>query len=275
MTKREALIWGRKVLEENDVPHSDFDAKTLLEYVLHVDYGRILMDESTDLSEDERDKYQAFIERRRRRIPLQHIMNYTEFMGLLFSVSKDVLIPRQDTECVVEWILPIAKNKRILDLCTGSGCIGISIAVLGESAEVDCSDISEEALHLAKENAENNQVKVRVIKSDLFRDITGKYDIIVSNPPYIRTDDINGLMPEVRDHEPKMALDGGEDGCFFYRQIISEASSFLNPEGLLVFEIGCEQAEYVSEYMKKSGYSNIRVGKDLSGNDRIVGGVWK
>ncbi len=275
MTWREALVWGRNTLKEKNVPDYHIDAKILIETVLQIHYGEFILSENKEMPEANRRRYQALIEKRSERIPLQYIINDANFMGLSFRVNRDVLIPRQDTECIVERILPSAKNKRILDLCTGSGCIGISIAALEKSAEVHCSDISEAAVRTAGENAKANRVTIKCIQSDLFEKIIEKYDIIVSNPPYIKTGDISSLMPEVRDYEPKAALDGGEDGYNFYRRIISSASSFLNSGGLLVLEIGYDQAEYVSGYMKKNGFSQVETGKDLAGNDRMISGVRK
>lgn len=274
MTWQEAFQWGKGLLNDKNVPDSNIDARYLLEYVLQIDHNQFFVRGNELLKEEDFVAYQKLIEKRRQRIPLQHLIGKTEFMGLPFFVNDKVLVPRQETEELVEFLLPMAKKKRVLDLCTGSGCIGISIAVLEKSAKVYGSDISEEAIQTAKENVRMNQADVTLFLGDLFENVYGKFDIIVSNPPYIRTRDIAGLMPEVRDYEPLLALDGKADGCYFYHKITEQAGSFLNSNGILAFEIGYNQAEKVSGYMKEQGFVNIDIKKDLTGLDRMVFGEW-
>ena len=204
---------------------------------------------------------------RKTRIPLEYITHETEFMGLVFYVDEHVLIPRQDTEILVEEVLAYSAGKDILDLCTGSGCIGISLAVLG-----NCH--SEEALQIARMNALDNKAQVIAVQSNLFDRISGTFDIIVSNPPYIPSKEILTLMPEVRDHEPRIALDGEMDGLSFYKTIIRESGSFLRERGMLVFEIGCDQAEDVSALMEQAGFQRIEIKRDLAGLNRVVRGEW-
>jgi release factor glutamine methyltransferase len=191
-------------------------------------------------------------------------------MGLEFDVSPHVLIPRQDTEILVEEALKLCEGKKVLDMCTGSGCIIISIAKLGKSAGVAAVDISAEALNVAKGNAAKNEVKVEFIESDLFEKVEGDYDIIVSNPPYIRTKVMEELMPEVKDHEPVIALDGSKDGLYFYRKITASLKQHLRSGGTILYEIGYDQGEAVRDILKQEGFTDILVKKDLSGLDRVV-----
>ena len=197
-------------------------------------------------------------------------------MGLTFAVNENVLIPRQDTEILVEEILPyLTSGVRILDMCTGSGCILISLLHYSLWAEGVGADLSAGALQVARKNAEvllSQERKVSFVESDLFEKVEGRYDIIVSNPPYIQTEVIKGLMPEVRDHEPMMALDGTEDGLYFYRRIVEESKEFLRKEGRLFFEIGYDQAEDVKKLMETAGFTDVTVVKDFAGLDRVVHG---
>ena len=221
------------------------------------------------------------IEKRSQRIPLQHITGSREFMGLEFYVNEHVLIPRQDTETLAELILKDYKGRKpvILDMCTGSGCIAISLSKIGGFDDVAAVDLSKEALKVAKRNADVllGPGRITLIESDLFQAIEPKsrFDIIVSNPPYIPTEIIKELQPEVRNFEPMLALDGREDGLFFYRQLVSEGRRFLNPGGSIYFEIGYDQAESVSALLEDAGFAEIRVVKDAAGLDRVVCAVMK
>ena len=219
-------------------------------------------------------EYRLVLKKRGERVPLQYITGVQEFMGLPFKVNSHVLIPRQDTETLVEEALKVLEpDMEVLDLCTGSGCIVISLlkhARVGISGTA--SDISKQALLIAKENAKQNQVETELVRSDLFQNITGKYDVIISNPPYIPTGELSGLMPEVRDFEPLEALDGAEDGLFFYREITRMGKNFLKSNGYLYFEIGHNQGRQVAFLMEKNGFRNIKVIKDLAGNDRVAFG---
>ena len=195
-------------------------------------------------------------------------------MGLTFHVNSHVLIPRQDTETLVEEALKLVKpGMKIMDMCTGSGCILISILKNAKDTSGCGFDISKQAINVAKENAKLNEVVADFEKSDLFEHVTERYDMIVSNPPYIKTDEIVKLMPEVSEFEPVQALDGKEDGLFFYRKIIKECRDYLNPGGYVLFEIGYDQGEDVSEMMKYAGFLNVHVVKDLARNDRVVIGM--
>ena len=273
MTYREAIHLGEKVLSIAGVPDVKTDAWLLFEYVAKIDrnYYYTYIDE--EITEQTLAEYECALKKRAERIPVQYITGETEFMGLPFKVNSNVLIPRQDTETLVEEALKVIRpGMKVLDMCTGSGCIIISIMHFAKEIEGFASDISRHAINLAKENAKMNNVSVTFETGDLFDHIRGNYDVIVSNPPYIRTEEIPKLMPEVQNFEPVQALDGKEDGLYFYRRIVEEAKEYLNPNGFLLFEIGYDQGEEVSELMENAGYKNVKVIKDLAGNDRVVSG---
>ena len=230
--------------------------------------------------------WQERLERRFRREPLAYILGGAEFMGLPFRVGPGVLIPRQDTETLVEWVLeecaagksaggdPVPQ-RRLLDLCTGSGCIGLSLARLGGFCAT-LTDLSKEALRIAGENGRALGVKARLYEGDLFEALPQgeRFDVIVSNPPYIESAVIATLQEEVRGYEPRMALDGREDGLHFYRRLAQEAGMWLRPGGRLYAEIGCDQAAAVTRLVEKAGFAGVEVRKDLAGNDRVVRGVY-
>ena len=224
--------------------------------------------------------YRSMITKRASRIPLQQILGSQEFMGLDFFVNEHVLIPRQDTETLVELVLQEQQSteKKLLDLCTGSGCIAISLAVKGGYESVTATDLSEEALKMAERNAKAHQKEIIFRQGDLFSALpqseAGTFDIITSNPPYIPTAVIATLEPEVREHEPMMALDGTEDGLKFYRQIAKKAGTWLKPGGVIYLEIGYDQGEAVSGLLREAGFDKVRVVKDLPGKDRVVCGIW-
>lgn len=273
MTWQMALRQGEDFLAEMQIADSAIDAWYLLEYCADIDRTWFLLNRGEEIPDSVYQKYQEALKKRSLHIPLQHLTGEQEFMGLPFHVNENVLIPRQDTETLVEEVLKVVKREdRILDLCTGSGCIVISIVKFADHVTGMGADLSEQALAVARENARNLQADVTFAKSDLFEQIEEKFDCIVSNPPYIATDQINSLMEEVRDHEPRMALDGKEDGLFFYRKIIAESHAYLKERGWLFFEIGCDQGDVVSAMMRHAGYENVKVKKDLAGLDRVVMG---
>lgn len=275
MTLWDVLTEGEQQLAAARVPEAKLNAWYLFAASFHISKSQFFL-RAKDLAEDQPyHEFQDFLARRSKRIPLEYILGKTEFMGIPFMVNPFVLIPRQDTECLVEEVLLYTEDADVLDLCTGSGCIGISLAKLGHCKSVTLSDQSKEALIVAGENAALNEASVCLVKSDLFGELSGKYDLIVSNPPYIPSDEISKLMPEVADHEPVYALDGREDGLFFYRQITKEVSSFLNKNGRLFFEIGESQAGAVSRLMCEAGFSDVEVKQDLAGCDRVVCGQYK
>lgn len=260
----EVLNEARLILKENNV--NEREARLLLAFSLEVGVEKLLTKKECSLREYS--KYMQIISKRVAGIPYAYIVGHKEFMRLDFEVNKNVLIPRDDTEILVEEVIKL-NRKRILDMCTGSGCIAISLAKYIKDAEVDAADISEKALTIAEVNAKKNGVDVKFIKSNLFENITDRYDVIASNPPYIRTEDLKSLQEEVK-NEPIKALDGGVTGLYFYKNIISNAQKYLNEDGVLAFEIGYNQAIDVSNLLKENGYKNIEVIKDLAGNDRVV-----
>ena len=293
MKVRELLNEGTGKLEAAGIDNAAYDARIILEDAYGLDAAGLLMNlnrdicpgalggtEPSDIRECPGDcgaisTFNMGINMRLRHVPLQHIIGHTGFMGLDFKVSRDVLIPRQDTETLVETVLEREKDPAIsiLDLCTGSGCIAVSLKKLGGYSQVAASDLSDKAIGLAMRNASINDAEIRLIKSDLFKDIEGSFDVIVSNPPYIPTEEIETLSPEVRDHDPRMALDGGEDGLDIYRRIVSECGDVLNAGGRLYMEIGFDQAAAVGGLMEKAGFRDIEVVKDLAGKDRVIFGT--
>ena len=282
LTLKQLYKVGTVKLAEEGIEEFSLDAWYLLEYVTGVSKAMYFAEPERAVSEENADRYIDCIRRRAAHIPLQHITGEQEFMGYPFCVNEHVLIPRQDTEILVEEAIQVMRPKmKVLDMCTGSGCIVLSILKMCREKYYMTDlqgigvDVSEEALKVARENGRRLGVPVTWIQSDLFVKIPEeeKYDVIVSNPPYIETAVIDTLQEEVRLHDPYIALDGKEDGLYFYRRIISEAGKYLKPQGKLMFEIGCDQAEAVEELMKNAGYEQITVKKDLAGLDRVVYGT--
>lgn len=272
MTWQEVLKTGTARLKECGIEEAGQDAWILLEEYGQIDRAHYFLQQTEEMPETVRVKYAQAIEKRAQRIPVQQITGRQEFCGLDFFVNEHVLIPRQDTECLVEEVLKKVKpENHILDVCTGSGCIIISVQkLMKDRCHCFATDISEEALKVARQNAEHLDADVTFWQGDLFESVDGRFDCIVSNPPYIESEVIQGLEPEVREHEPMLALDGKEDGLFFYRKIIKEAKNYLQPGGWLLFEIGYLQGSAVSSLLEECGYQNITVKKDLAGLDRIV-----
>lgn len=330
MTLYDFLNEGSSMLQQAGDTDAENDAKLLLLNAFDLNLVHFLMDRLRPLSEtdaavqEQIQNYRAMVAKRASRVPLQQILGSQEFMGLDFFVNEHVLIPRQDTETLVELVLEEQQGKqqeeqqekqqvqqlegqqkkqqeqqpeeqqkkqrgqqpeeqpgkprKLLDLCTGSGCIAISLAVKGGFESVTATDLSKEALKVAERNARTHQVPIRFFQGDLFSALPQSeektFDVITSNPPYIPTAVIATLEPEVREHEPMMALDGTEDGLKFYRQIAKEAGSWLKPGGSIYLEIGYDQGEAVSGLLKDAGFTNVRVVKDLPGKDRVVCGCW-
>lgn len=272
MTLHKLVQEGTDILLQAGIEDAALDSMYLLEYSLHINKLTYLLEREKEVSEEEIQKFLSCIRLREQRIPLQHITGEQEFMGFSFLVNEHVLIPRQDTELLVELTAKVAEGKRVLDLCTGSGCILLSLAKLCKLQQGVGVDLSLEALEVAGKNKERLQCDVELIQSDLFDKVSGTFDVIVSNPPYIETEVISGLMEEVREHEPYMALDGGEDGLIFYRRIVSEAEKYLSPNGYLCFEIGYNQGQEVKSLMEEAGFKDCVVHKDLAGLDRVVMG---
>ena len=269
------LKWGTDELTAHSVDNASVDAWYLLEHIYGISRVDFLIRRNDPFDEVQMKQsadYQALIRRRSEGYPVQYLTGSTEFMGLPFFVNESVLIPRQDTEVLVETALAMMKPEcRLLDMCTGSGCILLSLAKLGTVAEGVGVDISEGALKVAERNRENLGLpQVRLVHSNLFESVEGVFDMIVSNPPYIPTEDIEDLMREVRDHEPHLALDGSKDGLLFYRKLAEESGRYLVPGGSLLFEIGYDQGEAVSQLLDQAGFKDIHVKKDLASLDRVV-----
>ena len=287
MTYRELYEKGKSALATAGIDEAELDARLLLEFVCGTDRNTLLVHGDRDVTPQEEADYIMLLHKRGSRYPLQQLTGVQNFMGLDFCVNEHVLIPRQDTEILVEEVLQnLHDGMHILDMCTGSGCILISLLHYSNNCTGVGADISAEALEVAKQNAArllegeirsipdmDGVHEIELIKSDLFENISGQFDIIVSNPPYIQTSVIDTLMPEVRDHEPRLALDGSEDGLLFYRKIVQESVIYLKQGGMLFFEIGYDQGEAVSQLMEQSGFLEVRVIKDYGGLDRVVYGT--
>lgn len=278
MTYREALNAGAEILENAGVPDPKLDSWYLLEHVCGIKRSEFYLRENDELSVEDQQHFETALKERGTRVPLQYILGTQEFMGLSFQVNSSVLIPRQDTETLVELVLSSLtgadeKEYSILDLGTGSGCIAVSIKKNIPGVRMTASDASKQSLLVAKENARAHGTEMRFIRSDLFDNINERFDRIVSNPPYIKTADILGLEPEVSTFEPAAALDGHEDGLYFYRKIAEAAVDHLNEDGMLFLEIGCDQGKDVSKLLTDAGFRNVQVRKDLTGNDRVVSGL--
>ncbi len=289
---KEMLTMGEKQLMDSDIADATRDCKILYCYMMDIPFSKIILEYQEVLQDRLCDKYFELIDRRSKGEPVQYIMGSQEFMGLEFIVNENVLIPRQDTETLVEDALEIintgtlrgedmdVKRKEwdILDLCTGSGAIGVSLARIANKVNVTCSDISEGAIKVAKENAQKHGVvkSVKFEQGDLFKPFSKhfrkqKFDMIISNPPYIKSSVISTLQKEVCEHEPLSALDGGESGLDFYERIVSGVGGHLRKSGVLLLEIGHDQGEAVSGLLSRNGdFTSIRVLKDLANRDRIV-----
>lgn len=273
MTYREAVEFGTKCLTDAGVPDAALDAWYLLQMVCKIERSYYYVHGEEDITQDAQKEYEIAVQKRAEHTPLQYIIGEQEFMGLRFKVNSNVLIPRQDTETLVEQVLKIVKpGMKVLDLCTGSGCVLISVLKNAPELTGMGSDISKTALLVAKENAKLHEVDAEWVRSDLFDNITETFDVIMANPPYIPTGEILSLMPEVRDFEPENALDGGADGLDFYRKIAGQVKDYLNPGGYVYMEIGYDQGEAVSELMRNAGFTEVEVIKDLARNDRVVKG---
>lgn len=287
MKYKEIYLWGRSELEQAGIGEFDLDARLLLEFICNTNRNTLLVYGDREVTSEEEKGYREAIALRGSRIPLQHITGVQEFMGLEFKVNKHVLCPRQDTECLVEEVMRyLHDGNRILDMCTGSGCILLSLLHYSNHCSGIGADISKEALTVAAENTEKiaamkrpnpwDEKTIELIHSDLFSNVPEeKFDIIVSNPPYIASAVIPTLMEEVRVHEPMSALDGMEDGLFFYRKIVAESRNYLVKEGMLFFEIGHDQGQAVSDMMAEAGFMEITVVKDFAGLDRVVYGSYR
>ena len=301
LSVKELIKIAERQLADAGVADAQIDAKELYCFLMGYDKTALMMHWQDVLQDNQCEAYFALIEKRAKRQPLQHITGEQEFMGFPFKVNEHVLIPRQDTETMVEDAIellekgtlrggaygrgkPLKGSADILDLCCGSGAIGISLAKTFGKAKVVCTDVSPQALETARENASYNACKnIKFVESDMFeapffngRFGKKKFDLIISNPPYIESEVIEGLEPEVKDHEPRLALDGGTDGLNFYRKIAQEAAAYLKKDGVLMMEIGYEKKDAVKEILRQTGeYERIIGLTDLTGRDRIVAAIKK
>lgn len=276
-TIEQAVLEGARKMKAAGIESYMLESRIFMEKASGLSRVKLYTEGGSRLGGEIAERFFSMVERRLRRVPAQYITGECEFMGLNFIVNESVLVPRADTEIAVELAVECIKErgyKAALDIGTGSGAIAVSIAHYS-GISVVAADISRSALKTAEKNAELNNVSdsIKFVQSNIFESICGQFDIIVSNPPYIPSGDIAGLMPEVRDYEPRLALDGGRSGLDFYRRIAEGAGGFLSPGGSLVLETGCEQGEAVSEILEGRGFSDVRIHRDLAGLNRVVHGV--
>jgi len=265
------LADGAKMLTQAGIDEAELDARYILEYITGLNNAQYFIHSEDIIEKNKAEEFFRLIERRSKRIPLSYVIGTRDFFGLTFKVDENVLIPEQETELLVEEVIKHSERKSVLDMCTGSGCIAISIALFGKPSKVAASDISEKALEVARENAKSLKAgEISFIQGDMFENVTDKFDIIVSNPPYIETGEIDELMPEVRDYIPRLALDGDIDGLKFYRIISKEAVKKLNKNGRIFYEIGYNQSRAVASILLENGFTDVKIMKDYSGLDRIV-----
>jgi len=295
-TYQEYYEMGTGILQAAGIEEAALDARLLLEFLLKTNRNDLLVHGDRVVEKTAADTYRDLIQRRAERIPLQYLTGTQEFMGLSFMVNEHVLIPRQDTEILVEAAMKeLQDNMRILDMCTGSGCILISLLYYSNGCHGTGADISKEALHVAVQNARRlldgkadfsetaqnpkeelfeQRTRIEFLESDLFRAIKDKYHMIVSNPPYIRTGVLPELMPEVREHEPVSALDGHEDGLYYYRRIVRESRDYLVSGGRIYLETGFDQAGEVRLLLSENGFMEIETIQDYAGQNRVVTGIY-
>ena len=270
-----AVREGAKRLKQCGIENADYDSYALLSEINGMDRTYYLMNGSKLLTRVEQERFFDYIERRSSHEPLQHILGRAFFYGHEFKVSPDVLIPRPDTEVLVEQVLKVCTDgMTVVDMCTGSGCIPISLKLRNPQIAIEGADISEEALKVAEKNAKKLGVSGKWIQTDMFENITGTFDMITSNPPYIPTKVIEELEAEVRLHDPYEALDGKEDGLYFYRILAEKVPEYLTDGGWLVMEIGYDQSTDGEKLLKETGFEQVSTQKDLAGLDRVVCGVY-
>lgn len=272
-TFQSVLHWGTHFLKQHGISNPRFEAELLLSNILDIDRIQLLVQSEHTVTESQKLKFIQFIKQRSGHQPYAQIVGHKEFMGLDFMITPDVLIPRPDTENIVEETLAVMhgmleKSIHVLDLCCGSGAIGIAIAKYEERAVVTGSDLSETALNLAKRNAKKIGVQVDFLQGNLFQNISDRFDIIVSNPPYIPTQKIAELSEDVKNYEPKLALDGGNSGLDFYQKIFQQAYKYLNHESYLICECGWNQAQDIADIAEDNSFNVQRIIKDLANLDR-------
>lgn len=277
MNYREVLNMGIARLESAGIEGAKVDAKLLLQKAADLSSTELVIKAYDEVEKEKEEAYFAFLKKREKRIPLQYITGEAPFMNYVFKTNEKVLIPRFDTEILVDNALKNAPDQKIsvLDMCCGTGCIGISFFLerkrKGITDNVTLVDISDDAIAVSKENSKLLGADVNIVKSDLYSEIKNEsFDMLLSNPPYIKSSEIETLLPEVKDYEPHLALDGKENGLYFYKRIIEGLKERLNDNGKVIFEIGCDQYEAVKGLLVDNSFRNVRVVKDLSGLDRVV-----
>ncbi len=278
MQLKELLKYGEDILQKAGIEEFSSDARVLAMHVMKLDYTGIFMKLADQIPYEEEKKYKELIDVRKTHYPCQYIIGTQDFMGYTFRVKEEVLIPRPETEILVETALTETTNMdsvAALDMCCGSGCIGISYSLKRQEGghhddKILLGDISDNAISLAGENKFNLQANCDIIKTDLFENIQGEFDVIMSNPPYIPSEDIDEIMQDVREFEPRLALDGMSDGLYFYREIIDKARTFLKKQGVMIFEIGYNQYEDIRKILTESGFGNVSLKKDYADLDRVV-----
>ncbi len=279
MTLRALIKYGEETLQDAGIAEADSDAKILAMFVFNLDYTGILMKGSEEVIQEDEETYKNAVTLRSTHYPCQYIVGTQDFMGYTFKVAEEVLIPRPETELLVETALEYTgglEGCRALDMCCGTGCIGISYMLKRkesgyEDDRVVLVDISPNAISLSEENMFNLGAKCDIIESDLFSRVDREsFDIIMSNPPYISTGDIEDIMEDVREYEPRLALDGMEDGLYFYKSIVNSLKDYLTPEGIVIFEIGYNQYQDIRNILNDAGFYDVSVKKDYAGLDRIV-----
>lgn len=274
MTIKELILYGTKKIKEENIENANLQSKILLSELLNEPKEYLIINQDEEIKVKTEKEFKKNIEKIVNGYPIQYIIKKQEFMKLNFYVDENVLIPQPDTEILVEKVINICKeleNVKILDMCTGSGAIAISLAKYIENSVVMASDISENALEVAKKNAKENEVEINFLKSDMFNEFSNiKFDVIVSNPPYIEKDVIKSLSKQVK-YEPHIALDGGKDGLYFYKILTEDAYKFLNKNGYLCLEIGYNQKQSVTKLLNATNkYEEIYCIKDLANNDRVI-----
>ncbi len=271
-TVKEVLNDTKKQLKEQGIDTYSLDSSLLVSEVTGLTKIQLVTHDRDEVTQKQLDRLENLVKDRVNNKPMQYILGHCEFMGLDFKVTENTLIPRGDTENIVEEVIATIKNSgynTVLDMCTGTGAVAVSVAHYTE-ARVTASDISPKALEVAKENALRLNTDVEFIESDLFENINATYDVLVSNPPYIESEVIPTLAEQVKSYEPLLALDGGKDGLDFYRNIINQAANYINPKGCIVFEIGYNQGEKVKSLLERAEFVNINIKQDLAGLDRLV-----
>ena len=264
------LADGAKMLTQAGIDEAELDARYILEYITGLNNAQYFIHSEDIIEKNKAEEFFRLIERRSKRIPLSYVIGTRDFFGLTFKVDENVLIPEQETELLVEEVIKHSERKSVLDMCTGSGCIAISIALFGKPSKVAASDISEKALEVARENAKSLKAgEISFIQGDMFENVTDKFDIIVSNPPYIAHDDKKTIKENVLNYDPHLALFADEEGMYFYRNIIEKSRPYLNEKGIMFFEIGYDQKEKIITLGENNKFKTV-VYKDINGRDRIA-----